>query len=372
MAIRDRAGFNDGVADNDVNAGQAGAITGDAGMTFGTAEPNQPWGRIYAKGTQYAPDTFSTQAWVKTSTTNGGRIFGFSDMQTGNSGHRDRHIYMTNAGKLVFGVRAQDGSNRTVASGRSYNDNQWHMITATMGAQGMALYVDGVRVARRSDTTQGENYLGYWRVQGDNLGGWASSPSNNNFVGSIDEVAVYPTALDQSTILGQYTASGRTSVVPQAPADNYGAAVYNDDPDLYWRLGESSGTTAADSGRSLNDGTYRSGVTLGAAGAVAGNSAATFDGGDDVVYSNGAFSNPTVFSTEAWFKTSTTSGGKIIGFGNQQNGESSNYDRHVYMLGNGHVVFGVWTGFSQHHRDCHRRSTTTSGTTWWPASPATA
>ncbi len=344
MAIRDRAGFNDGLADNDVNAGQPGAITGDAGMTFSTAQPNQPWGRIYAKGIEYAPDTFTTQAWIKTTSTTGGRIFGFGDVQAGNSGHRDRHIYMTNNGKLVFGVRAQDGSNRTIASGKSYNDNQWHMVTATMSAQGMQLYVDGVRVARRSDTTQGENYLGYWRVQGDNLGGWASQPSNVNFVGSIDEVAVYPTALDQSTILTQYEASGRTSVVPPAPADAYGAAVYADDPDLFWRFAESTGTTAADSGRSLNDGTYRQGVTLGAAGVISGNSAAQFDGSNDLVSSNGQFSNPTVFSTEAWFKTTSTAGGKIIGFGSGQTGDSGSYDRHVYMLGNGRVVFGVWTG----------------------------
>lgn len=344
MAIRDRAGNNDGVADNDVNAGQAGAITGDAGMTFGSASPTEAWGRIYAKGTQYAPGTFTTQAWIKTNTTSGGRIFGFGDLQTGDSGHHDRHLYMSNDGKLLFGVRAQDGSNRTIGSGKSYNDDQWHMVTATMSAAGMALYVDGVRVARRTDTTEGETYLGYWRVQGDTLGGWANQPSANNFVGSIDEVAVYPTALDQTTILAQYTASGRTSVVPQAPADSYGAAVYNDDPDLYWRFNESTGTTAADSGRSLNDGTYRSGVTLGADGVLAGNKAALFDGADDAVYSNAQFSNPTAYSEEAWFKTNSTSGGKIIGFGNAQNGESNNYDRHVYMLANGHVVFGVWTG----------------------------
>lgn len=344
MTIRDWAGFNDGVADNDVNAGQDGAIPGNAGMTFGTAEPNQPWGRIYSNGNLSAPDTFTTQVWIKTSSTTGGRIFGFSDVPTGDSGHHDRHIYMSNDGKLLFGVRAQDGSNRTIGSGKSYNDDKWHMVTATMSPAGMALYVDGVRVARRTDTTQGETYLGYWRVQGDTLGGWANQPASNNFVGSIDEVAVYPTALDQTTILAQYTASGRTSVVPQAPADNYGAAVYNDDPDLYWRFNESTGTTAADSGRSLNDGAYRSGVTLGADGVLAGNKAALFDGADDAVYSNAQFSNPTVYSEEAWFKTNSTSGGKIIGFGNAQNGESNNYDRHVYMLANGHVVFGVWTG----------------------------
>lgn len=344
MTVRDRKGFNDAVADNDVTAGQPGAITGDTAMTFGTAQPNQPWGRVYAKGIEYAPDTFTVQAWIKTNTTRGGRIVGFGDLQQGESGHRDRHVYMTNDGRLVFGVRATDGSNRTVTSGSSFNDNEWHMVTASMGSRGMELYVDGVRVARRADTTVGETYLGHWRLQGDNLGGWASRPSTDNYVGSIDEVAVYPTALTQDTILDQYRASGRTASVPEAPADAYGAAVYQDDPDLFWRFEETTGTTAADSGRSQNAGTYRSGVTLGGAGAVAGGKAAGFDGSDDVVFSNTQFSNPTVFSTEAWFKTTTTSGGKIIGFGNAQQGESGSYDRHVYMLDNGRLVFGVWTG----------------------------
>ncbi len=344
MAIRDRVGFNDGVADNDVTAGQPGAIAGDTAMVFGSAEPNQPWGRAYAKGTEYAPDTFTVQAWVKTDTTRGGRIVGFGDLQQGDSGHRDRHVYMTNDGRIVFGVRAPDGSNRTVASGKSYNDNEWHMVTASLSSKGMELYVDGARVARRADTTRGEVYLGYWRLQGDNLDGWASRPSTNNFAGAIDEVAVYPTALTQDTILAQYTASGRTSTVPEAPADAYGAAVYADDPDLFWRLEETTGTTANDSGRSQNPGTFRSGVTLGVDGVLSGAKAAQFDGSDDVVFSNAQFSNPTEYSTEAWFKTTTTSGGKIIGFGNAQQGQSGSYDRHVYMLDDGRLVFGVWTG----------------------------
>ncbi|AQP46315.1 hypothetical protein BW730_00745 [Tessaracoccus aquimaris] len=344
MTIRDRAGFNDAVADTDVTAGQPGAIAGDAAMSFGTAQPAEAWGRAYAKGTQYAPDTFSVQAWIRTDTTQGGRIVGFGDLQQGDSGHHDRHVYLTSDGRVVFGVRATDGSNRTVASGASFNDNQWHMITATMSPKGMELYVDGVRVGRRTDTTQGETYLGYWRLQGDTLGGWASRPARDNYVGGIDEVAVYPTALTQDTIVAQYAASGRTAVIPSAPADAYGAAVYADDPDLFWRLEESAGTTANDSGRSLNPGTYRSGVSQGATGVLTGTKAAQFDGSDDVVFSNAQFSNPTQYSTEAWFKTTTTSGGKIIGFGNAQQGQSSNYDRHVYMLDNGHLVFGVWTG----------------------------
>ena len=62
--------------------------------------------------------------------------------------------------------------------------------------------------------------------------------------------------------------------------------------------------------------------------------------------SNAAFSNPTVYSEEAWFKTTTTRGGKIIGFGCSQDSSSGSYDRHVYMQDNGQLVFGVWTGFT--------------------------
>ena len=73
---------------------------------------------------------------------------------------------------------------------------------------------------------------------------------------------------------------------------------------------------------------------------------------------------PNTFTVEAWFKTTTTTGGKIIGFGNRRPGRSSSYDRHVYMDNAG-----------QHHLrrlprrrpdgDAARRPTTTaSGTTW--------
>ncbi len=103
--------------------------------------------------------------------------------------------------------------------------------------------------------------------------------------------------------------------------------MYQDEPDLYWRFGETSGTTAADSGKSLNDGTYRSngggigGPALGQAGVLGANGAAGFDGANDFVSSNAAFSNPTVYSEEAWFKTTTNRGGKIIGFGCSQDGQ---------------------------------------------------
>ena len=47
---------------------------------------------------------------------------------------------------------------------------------------------------------------------------------------------------------------------------------------------------------------------------------------------------------EAWVNTTSSVGGKIVGFGNSQTGTSSNYDRHLYMADNGTVRFGVYNG----------------------------
>jgi len=93
---------------------------------------------------------------------------------------------------------------RTVTSPASYNNNQWHQVTATMSSAGMRLYVDGALVAQRTDTTAGEAYLGYWRLGGDNLDGWPSRPPTRNFIGSVDEIAVYPTALTAAQVQAQY------------------------------------------------------------------------------------------------------------------------------------------------------------------------
>ncbi len=209
-------GVTDGRGDTGVTWNQPGAIVGGDSAA---ALTDNDWSRVFAGscaatagcnwGTETAPDTFTAQLWVRTSgglATNkrGGRLLGFGDLQNGNSGHRDRHIYMDGSGRIFFGVRAQNNQVRTVNSAASYNNNQWHQVTATMSSAGMRLYVDGVLVGSRTDTTAGEAYLGYWRLGGDNLGGWPSAPPTRNLIGSVDEIAVYPSALTAAQVQAQY------------------------------------------------------------------------------------------------------------------------------------------------------------------------
>ncbi|MBM9477339.1 PKD domain-containing protein [Nakamurella flavida] len=341
-AAYDWVGYNDGIVGSGVSQATDGAVIGDTNLadTFDGSDS----GRVTFPTIGTSPDVFTTSAWVKTTSTNGGKIIGFGNSQAGTSSSYDRHLYMQNSGQISFGV--YDNGVRTVSSAKAYNDGQWHQVVSTLGPDGMALYVDGLRVGQRADVVKGNPYQGYWKVGGDNLGGWSYQPNSNNLAGSIDEVAIYPTVLTRDQVIAQYVASGRTSPVPPNPTDAYGAAVRAAQPTSYWRLDESSGSTAGDTGPDLNSGTFHGGYTLGAPGALNGyaGTAATFNGADGFVSSDAAYDNPTVYSNEIWFKTATNRGGKLIGFGNNANGSSSGYDRHIYMQDNGQLVFGTYTG----------------------------
>ncbi|MCX4965433.1 LamG domain-containing protein [Streptomyces sp. NBC_00654] len=153
--------------------------------------------------TRYAqPTRFSTETWIKTTTTRGGRIIGFGNKIMQNSTTFDKHVYMRDDGRLVFGVRS--GGIRTVTTTGAYNDGKWHHVVATQGTGGMALYVDGQLRASNFLYTANENYPGYWRAGGDSLSGWPSRPTSNYFAGQIDETAVYPTALSASQVSAHY------------------------------------------------------------------------------------------------------------------------------------------------------------------------
>jgi hypothetical protein len=55
-------------------------------------------------------------------------------------------------------------------------------------------------------------------------------------------------------------------------------------------------------------------------------------------------SSPTVFSLGVWWRTSTASGRKLVGFDETQGTSSGSYDRHMYVGTDGRLYFGIWTG----------------------------
>jgi glucose/arabinose dehydrogenase len=89
----------------------------------------------------------------------------------------------------------------------------------------------------------------------------------------------------------------------------YAATIAADAPSTHWRLGETTGTTAADASGNNRPGTYVGGVTLNQAGAITGDAdrSVTLDGNDDRVASNPASGiSGTALSVDLWVKTTNT------------------------------------------------------------------
>lgn len=337
-SIADHSGGAHATLGSGASLGAAGAIEGESALRFSGNNS----GRTTASGALESPTELSLEAWFRT-TSNSGPILGFGDLPSGDSNRVDRQLYVNNGGRVHFGMQA--GGAKVLSSADAYNDGNWHLASATLSGETTKLYVDGVLVDQRHDVVKREDFVGYWRLGGDRQSSWPNSVSAN-FNGTIDDVAVYDEALSADQIEGTFEASGRTSERPEAPTDEYGSVVWDADPTLYWRLDELSGQVASDSGPMGSSGTYRGAYSLGQDGALTQSvgSAAAFDGNSAFVSTDRSFTNPQVFSTEAWFKTATGRGGKIVGFGNQKDSLSNSYDRHTFMLNDGRVRFGVYSG----------------------------
>ncbi|MWA04176.1 PKD domain-containing protein [Actinomadura sp. LD22] len=208
----DHAGSNDLTLGAGTARGQAGAISGDADKAVGFG--GVP-GSSAGSGAASTPGDFSVEAWVKTTSGSGGKIIGYGGSASGDSSSYDRHLYMTNDGRVVFGV--YPGAAKTVRSGAGLNDGEWHHVVGTLdGGAGMKLYVDGAQVAADGGVTSAQSYAGYWRIGGDNLSGWPDRPSSDYLNGTIDEAAVYPRALTAGQV-ALHHGLGTGAVQPNRP-----------------------------------------------------------------------------------------------------------------------------------------------------------
>jgi hypothetical protein len=164
----------------------------------------------------------------------------------------------------------------------------------------------------------------------------------------------YSVSASSPLVAGTYTARaeqqdavgnvGRSASVTFAVGSGYRSAVIADAPRGYWRLGEASGTTAADE-TGTSAGSYQNGVVLGQPGALATdvNTAASFDGVNDVVsVPNATPLNATSGVTvEAWVKR-TKSGAwqNIVAKPGNGANASQNYALWVNTLNQPVAIFG--------------------------------
>jgi hypothetical protein len=151
----------------------------------------------------------------------------------------------------------------------------------------LRFYVDGLLAG--SQSTSYRQVLGVPLTIATGL--YNGSTATELFPGSVDEVTLYGSALSQARVQAHYLL-GRS----------YKDTVLDSGPVSFWRLGESSGTSAADV-KGANAGTYVNTPTLGKTGALAGDAdtATGVNGtGSYVSVPYSASLNPAQFTVEAW------------------------------------------------------------------------
>ena len=325
------------------------AWTSDVGLTRGVPGVQGPRTTMHFDGsagcavsvaTQNNPTTLSLEIWLRTTTTAGGWIIGHSGISSpsnsGSSSH-DRNLYMRNDGTLTFGTWT--GSAATVTTTSAYNDGVWHHVVATFGAGGTKLFVDGALQASNATTTA-QNANNYWHIGCGKIGGlWPGTPTSEYFAGDLDEAAIYTSELSATAVASHYRAGLGMLSMPGARSQSA--------PWTVWRLDETSGTTLADdTGNGRGATTTATGLTYARAGVLPDDGAIAFDGTNGCTVASTSQNDPELFSLEAWFTTTTTTGGSIVGFNpvNTTALPGSPYDRGVFMTDTGQVAFMVYPG----------------------------
>jgi PKD repeat protein len=156
--------------------------------------------------------------------------------------------------------------------------------------------------------------------------------------------------------------SASTAVtISSAAQDAYSAAVIADGAQAYWPLGETAGSTLGHDYAGGADLTMGAHGTFGVAGPRPGTTAVSFQGDPTIpgsftppstivnpVYSTStsgtvSTANPlATYSVEAWVKTTSTTGGEIVGDGLWATNDSQTADRVLYFDASGNINFGAY------------------------------
>lgn len=198
----DSAGTNNGTCFGGVRLNQPGALVGNSNRGFLFDGSND-----YVNVARQISDDFSIEFWFKSTQGIGtGNHWwsgaGLVDAEVGGSTN-DFGVSLRADGRVLAGVGNPDTSIQSSTGG--FNDGGWHHVvfTRTRSTGALTLYVDGQSEGSATGPTQAltaASNISFGRIQTGSF----------YYAGSLDEVAVYTTALDSATVLDHYRAGTGT------------------------------------------------------------------------------------------------------------------------------------------------------------------
>lgn len=270
-------------------AGASSSMGGDTAVGFNGSTQNVNMGSIdNFSGTS----TFSAEVWVKrtaagsgfesiVSTTSGSPAEGWGVVMRPN----DYNIKME---------RYQAGASDQAASVTRMALGTWHHVVVTYDGTTMVVYIDGNREATTASSKSISATARTLRIGSSGSGG-------SNFHGAVDEVAIYNRALTPAEVQDHTANCSYASTIART------SGLVD-----YWRMDETSGTTAYDSGPGAATGTFTSASMLKANGALTSSSrpAVRFTASSSQVLAattNDNFAGTSPFTVEMWVKPASLS-----------------------------------------------------------------
>ena len=274
---------------------QPGAMAGSESVTFSAGD------RIDVPQQDFFDTSFTFEAWVKTTSTASSPDYEGEPALTIFGDHTNNvwTSFGVNGGVLQLSrFSIQANAWQYVYGTTAINDGEWHHVAATSYEANNTgyVYVDGYL-----DGTGTINVYATDMAAVNRIG--AGYNNLDGFTGSLDEVALYNYALSPGRVLAHFSGGGGQA----DPVGDYDTEITADSPAVYYRLAETSGSTAHDVSANAHHGTFAGDVTLGVGGSLPGatNLAATLASGGRIALSPLDFAEVSL-SVEAWVKTAST------------------------------------------------------------------
>ncbi len=221
---------NYGTLHNSPTRGVTGLLTGDSDTAMTFASASSEYISASSSGVATANHVWSLEAWIKTPSVFSAQMIVVAFGLAGTN-HEEAQIYLDSAGKAYAGTYGGDTAGYALST-----SSVFHLV-ATWDGTTLVLYVNGVS---RETATPGAMTIPATGIY-TSIGATAASAPTLYFNGTIDEVAIYTTALSSTRVSAHYTAGSTTPAsdassisVPVGATTTFGPAAWG--PVNTWSL----------------------------------------------------------------------------------------------------------------------------------------
>ena len=221
--VYDQLGSHNGTAYNSIAFGQPGAIGNDPDTCLGfdgsSAEVEVPY------SADLNPATFSVECWARVT----GDTYTYqAAVSSRNISQGSFYAYTTSEGYVLYASpftgnwefwTYNDIAGAQVQSGTPVVQNQWTHLVGTFDGLNKKFYINGALVASEVNPNYQPNLICNLRIGEGNNENDPTLATHYNFLGNLDEVAVYNYALPANRVLAHFLASDPAPVFSLQPAN---------------------------------------------------------------------------------------------------------------------------------------------------------